>query len=452
MDKYCELEGDILEPYSCSLYKVKEAEFSYYVMQIISNKNDYKLFVRNGKGEDLGKIKIIDCENKKDAIEQFKEQFSSKTDNEFGKTFVKKEGKYDNKFPTDLVDKSKEVTQNLLNPKLIYFLNLITDEKIVENILMQLQINVARMPIAKMTMERIERGEEILKTLKKIIHDKSKTQEVNDLTVEYYTRIPYSIDSGEADAEPLCDDTIIDKHMANMEIIKHIRITYDSIIKNKKKANVLNKYETIYFNLKCDIVPLDENTQVYKELEKYVAIGGLKIKHIYEVSNKNQDTLYNEYTRKMGNKTLLFHGSSISNWFSILKNGFYLDPGKIGVKITGKMFGNGIYWANCITKSYGYCGVSNAGVVIVGVGEVALGQMCAPNTANYTLSQRDMGGLGTNSVHGRGRNTPGSHVVVDGVIIPNGNLTTTVDNCGLNYDEFIIYNTKQYRLKYLLVL
>jgi hypothetical protein len=452
MDKCCELEGDVFEPYSCSLYKVKGAEFSYYIIQIIVNKNEYKLYVRNGKNDEFGKMKVIDCENKKDAIEQFNDQFLSKTDNEFEKTFIKKEGKYDNKFPNDLVNKSKEVSENLLNPKLIYFLNLITDEKIVENILTQLQINIARMPIAKMTMERIERGEEILKTLKKIIHEKNKSQDINDLTVEYYTRIPYNIDSGESDGKPLSNDFIIDKYMANMEIIKHIRITYDSIIKNKKKANLLNKFETIYFNLKCDIAPLNENTQVYKELEKYVAIGGLKIKHIYEVSNKAQDAIYNEYTKKIENKTLLFHGSSISNWFSILKNGFYLDPGKIGVKITGKMFGNGIYWANCISKSYNYCGMSNAGVVIIGVGEVALGQMCAPNAANYTLSQKDMDGLGTQSTHGRGRNTPGSQVVVDGIIIPNGNLTAVATTCGLNYDEFIIYNTKQYRLKYLLVL
>jgi len=35
-----------------------------------------------------------------------------------------------------------------------------------------------------------------------------------------------------------------------------------------------------------------------------------------------------------------------------------LDPSRLGVKVTGKMFGYGIYFANSISKSAQYCGAT----------------------------------------------------------------------------------------------
>ena len=47
----------------------------------------------------------------------------------------------------------------------------------------------------------------------------------------------------------------------------------------------------------------------------------------------------------------LWHGSKNENWLSIIQHGLLLNP---NATITGKMFGNGIYFAPNPKKSYGY--------------------------------------------------------------------------------------------------
>ena len=51
------------------------------------------------------------------------------------------------------------------------------------------------------------------------------------------------------------------------------------------------------------------------------------------------------------NKKLLWHGSRNENWMSIISNGLILNPNAV---ITGKMFGQGIYFAPKSRKSFGY--------------------------------------------------------------------------------------------------
>ena len=157
----------------------------------------------------------------------------------------------------------------------------------------------------------------------------------------------------------------------------------------------------------------------------------------------------------MKNKTLLFHGSQLSNWCSILKNGLYLDPSKLGVQITGKMFGYGIYWANSVTKSFNYCNSNTTHkIAVLAIAEVALGEMHEQYFGDCSLSQDKLKKLKKNSTWGKGVHCPSDSTVVDNVIIPNGVIKKNVDKkskYSLIYDEFVIYNTNQYKIKYLIV-
>jgi poly [ADP-ribose] polymerase len=437
-------------------------------MEIKKQDDMYTLIVQHGKYGETCKTKetkFIDFESAK---KTFDDNFYSKTENKYGDLFKKQPDKYDIVFPNDKLIKTKEINELLLShPEMIYFLDLISNEIIIENALKKIQIDITRMPIAKMTKERIEKAEEILKKLKMLLKTSNSTtidatlltgKDMQDLTSEYYMYIPFVVDSKKN--PPLIDSNeIIDRYMVNMEIIKHIYVTYTSIIKNKRKGEVINKYIHIYNNMGCEVAPLDKSSQMYTELIKYVKNThgkthgkNLSVVNIYTVCNEQQNTDYEKYTKNINNKTLLFHGSAISNWFSILKNGLYLDSSKIGVKITGKMFGNGIYWSDVITKSFNYCDAAlSNGLAILGVGEVALGDMYVPSTADYSLSEKIINGYGKHSTCGKGQNVASTTVTINNVKIPNGCLTTGASTCGLCYDEFVIYNTKQYTFRYLII-
>ena len=78
-----------------------------------------------------------------------------------------------------------------------------------------------------------------------------------------------------------------------------------------------------------------------------------RVEAVYAVHNADKETRFNSYCARR-NITVtkeLWHGSRNENWLSIIKNGLRLHP---NASITGKMFGDGIYFAPEAKKSYGY--------------------------------------------------------------------------------------------------
>lgn len=79
----------------------------------------------------------------------------------------------------------------------------------------------------------------------------------------------------------------------------------------------------------------------------------LKVLNVYRVIPKDQEKKFKKYVkdRNISEIKSLWHGSRNENWLSIVENGLLLHPNAV---ITGKMFGNGIYFASNAKKSWGY--------------------------------------------------------------------------------------------------
>lgn len=56
--------------------------------------------------------------------------------------------------------------------------------------------------------------------------------------------------------------------------------------------------------------------------------------------------------KDIGNRRLLYHGSSLFNFIGILSQGLRIAPPE--APTTGYMFGKGVYFADMFGKSYGY--------------------------------------------------------------------------------------------------
>lgn len=88
-----------------------------------------------------------------------------------------------------------------------------------------------------------------------------------------------------------------------------------------------------------------------------------KLVSVYRVINKRTQAAFEAFLQlqeKEGNKVAVrqfWHGSRNENWMSILQKGLVLNPDAI---ITGKMFGQGIYFAPSAMKSWGYTSAPDA--------------------------------------------------------------------------------------------
>lgn len=88
-------------------------------------------------------------------------------------------------------------------------------------------------------------------------------------------------------------------------------------------------------------------------LKKLPANLAKSVKHIYRVIPEGQKERFNKYLEDNHIKKVkqFWHGSRTENWYSIILNSLQLSP---DAQITGKMFGQGIYFAPSAQKSWGY--------------------------------------------------------------------------------------------------
>jgi poly [ADP-ribose] polymerase len=90
------------------------------------------------------------------------------------------------------------------------------------------------------------------------------------------------------------------------------------------------------------------------------ASSHLKLKRVYAVANPEGHARYQAVMDKIGNEMQLWHGTRAFNVLSILKGGLIIPTSAGGYHITGRMFGDGLYFSDQSTKSlnyaYGYWG------------------------------------------------------------------------------------------------
>jgi poly [ADP-ribose] polymerase len=160
-------------------------------------------------------------------------------------------------------------------------------------------------------------------------------------------------------------------------------------------------------------------------MKKFVekSSNGSDVKNIWAISRPQEQSVF---TTHIGNKRMLFHGSSAKNWVGILSRGLLMPKTvvSLGVKRTDAgWLGNGIYFGDVATTSLQYAGAGKRGTSFLSLVEVALGKMKEYKDITYGLTKPPDG---YDSCHGNPR---GDSEFAD--------------------DEYVIYNPSQQRLQYL---
>jgi poly [ADP-ribose] polymerase 2/3/4 len=97
----------------------------------------------------------------------------------------------------------------------------------------------------------------------------------------------------------------------------------------------------------------------------------LELVDLFSLKSEVEDI---RYTKDIGNKMLLWHGSRLTNFVGILSQGLRIAPPE--APVTGYMFGKGVYFADMSSKSANYCFTSKENITgILLLCEVALGEM-----------------------------------------------------------------------------
>ena len=156
---------------------------------------------------------------------------------------------------------------------------------------------------------------------------------------------------------------------------------------------------------------------------------------VFKISNKATEAVFNPNHLKT---KLLYHGSRNENFLSILQTGLKIRPK--GVQTTGSMFGDGIYAANKARKSIGYTSLrgsywasGRSNRAYLAIFEFATGNEW-PVLHNNSWSSW-MSSINEDKVKSKG---------YDSVFAEGG--------ADLRNDEYIVYNSNQCTIRYLIEL
>lgn len=147
------------------------------------------------------------------------------------------------------------------------------------------------------------------------------------------------------------------------EISSCLAREYDLLDVMRARATQKTSQEStdILEELDLEIEPVTDPKQLL-EIKEYLKKSAPLMKRAFRVRNKKTDARFyrfmkeNGYTKK--DIHFLYHGSRNENWYGLVTKGPLLHP--TNVIITGKAFGNGIYFAPKAEKSIKYSSLKGA--------------------------------------------------------------------------------------------
>jgi poly [ADP-ribose] polymerase len=210
----------------------------------------------------------------------------------------------------------------------------------------------------------VKKAQEYIDAINGKVKLNANSIEINDMLIKLYRVIPRKMKrvqdyllNDPLDTQKRVDD-FQDKMTIEQGLLDVLVSKLDSHKNALASANAPTTGNTVLGILDELGLEVEEVTAAEEKMLKDMMSHGthdISDKYIeaFKVINKKTQKLFDEEVAKSKNKTtkLLFHGSKRENWLSIIKSGLQLHP---NARTTGKLFDNGIYFADEADKALGY--------------------------------------------------------------------------------------------------
>ncbi|XP_034642775.1 poly [ADP-ribose] polymerase 2 isoform X9 [Trachemys scripta elegans] len=397
---YC--EGDDVYDVMLNQTNLQFNNNKFYVLQLLEDDGpqSYSVWTRWGRVGRPGQHALVSCAGDlAQAKEIFTKKFLDKTKNHWAErcNFQKVPGKYDllhmdSRPPAaelSCAGASQPKPASRLDPRVQALLGLICDLQAMEEMVLEMKYDTKKAPLGKLTVEQIRAGFQSLQKVEAVLRAGDTGRALLEACNEFYTRVPH--DFG---------------------------------------PSVRSRSPSSWHTWSC----MARSTR-WTEATARWAVS----------SNPWSGTLPTS-------RTLLWHGSRLGNWVGILSQGLRVAPPE--APVTGYMFGKGIYFADMSSKSANYCFASHQrDVGLLLLCEVALGECQELLEANAEAGKLPPGKHSTKGL-GKLAPAPTNSIMLDGAAVPLGPAVETgVTNphgYTLNYNEFVVYDPGQVRMRYLL--
>ncbi|WKY09054.1 hypothetical protein Q1695_001866 [Nippostrongylus brasiliensis] len=437
---------------------------SYYKIQLLKHdtKPTFYLFRSWGRvGTVIGGNRTEVFHNKDKAVSAFEQLFLEKSGNNWKKkdNFKKLPG-YMDMVETDFSELEQAGapavapgSKSTLPEAVKDVLLMIFDMERLKSTMQDFQLDLDKMPLGKLSKKQITNAFSVLTELQAILAEKADSDKILDATNRFYTMIPHNFGSNKPQ---LLNSTKIIKEKCDMlSSLLEIKIAYDVIKQDQDEPSARDPLDVHYEHLKCNMEVVDRYSEEFKRIDLYMknthgethTTFQLEIVDILRISRQGEE---DKFKADIGNRRLLWHGSGTANYVGILSQGLRIAPPE--APVSGYMFGKGVYFADMASKSANYCRVysdNTDGLLLLC--DVALGKVKQEVQAkDHTLKSIK----GYNSVQGVGQMEPNPKKTIeceDGYsICLDKPVKSKKSNLQLLYNEYIVYDVDQIRMRYLI--
>ncbi|XP_054848409.1 poly [ADP-ribose] polymerase 2 isoform X2 [Eublepharis macularius] len=461
---YC--EGDDIYDVMLNQTNLQFNNNKYYLIQLLEDDGtrSYSVWMRWGRVGKQGQHSLVNCAGdliKAKAV--FTKKFLDKTKNEWAKrgNFQKVPGKYDllhmDYEANDAAEEEATSQKTVSCPKLVSHLEprvqslieLICNIRTMEEMVVEMKYDTKKAPLGKLTAEQIRAGYQSLQKVEGCLKRKQTGRTLLEACNEFYTRIPH--DFGLKTPPLIASEEELKEKIQLLEALGEIRLAI-KLVRSEQLA-MEHPLDRSYRGLNCELQPLGQDSPDFQVLERYLLSTHAPTHKDYTMTLLEVFVLNKEgstFRSDLPNRMLLWHGSRLGNWAGILSQGLRVAPPE--APVTGYMFGKGIYFADMSSKSANYCfATRERDIGLLLLSEVALGEcnelLEANPDAKKLLAHK-------HSTKGLGKLAPANSTTLHGAVVPMGPVVETgiVNPRGytLNYNEFIVYDPQQVRMRYLL--
>lgn len=436
--------------YTCTLNQTNNNQF--YIIQILEtdlSPSRYYIWNRWGRVGYDGQNSMSSTSDLKKAIHQFTKKKRDKISRGYIEIELvpkEEETKQEVKTAENLNSQdAKKTDESKLDRRVQNLMSLIFDIKSINRALVDIGYDAKKMPLGKLSQNNIIQGLEILKEIEAVL-DHSKTGDVSALTGRFYNLIPHDFGFQHMSKFLINTAAKLKEKVEMLDAISDMKIA-STFLAHYDEGNPVDEY---YEKLNINLTPLEKDDPVFKLLSDYV-----KNTHATTHTNFNLTVLdifrsdkdNSEFRDDIDNHMLLWHGSRLTNWAGILSQGLRMAPPE--APVSGYMFGKGVYFADMVSKSASYCCTrrdNNVGLLLCC--EVALGECNEKMQSDYYANLLP---AGKSSTKGCGKTAPAvnSYVDLEGCKVPLGIGMPTKVNGSLLYNEYIVYDTAQIKMKFL---
>ncbi|KAI1785714.1 PARP-domain-containing protein [Ganoderma leucocontextum] len=473
----------------------------FYVLQLlhpVGNNSQVTLFTCWGRVGETGGSQKKGPWPPSQAIVQFKEQFKAKAAVPWEKRvgMVQKKGKYqwieksygdedDEEEEANVAGSSKKeeekVPDTTLCAEIQQLIRLIFNQTLFATTLSSLNYDANKLPLGKLAKSTILNGFSALKALSEVISQPDGPvstqnggfrQAVEHLTNRYYSIIPHVFGRD----RPIVIDTLerLKRELELVDVLGDMEIAtqlLSSAVPKDAAGHPVNPLDANFRSLALSRMdPVARGSREFGALEAYTRDThgathmhfGAQVLNAFRVEREGETRAWNDAGfggLDAGERLLLWHGSRTTNFAGILKQGLRIAPPE--APVTGYMFGKGVYFADMMSKSANYCHSylsDDTGLLLLC--EVAAKPFFEQHDANYNADQ-DCKKAGAKATKGLGLTQPAEwqdagdaldHPELKGCHMPKGPGKDVSDPKGyLQYNEYIVYDSSQIRLRYLLM-